>query len=337
MRRRVAGVVSVVGLAGLVTVTVPAVAALAADEGPLQTAGRAAEQVAFDGTLRVRWFDGNGERSDLLSVQAANGSVVVRGGSAAMASLHQRLVEHAGGVWDLLWPSDQVGSGRPPADRKYQLVNGPATTVADRPANVVEVRQGGAVLERLALDQATGLLLRREQYEEGAAGTAGTPPAAPSRTIEFETITFGSGVAAPDAPRTVVNVAPKVVTAPKAAQVLDGGYQRVGTYKRSGVTQALYSDGLYDLSVFQQEGRLDRSHLPSGAAIDLSNSRGVGYAWAGGHVVVWATSGIVYTAVSDAPLDQVLAAARSLPLATGSVSLIRRLRQVCRSLLRPLA
>src|SRR5437016_3997838 len=96
-------------VAGLALAALAAPPALAADDGPLQAAGRAAEQVAFEGTLRVRWFDGESQHSDVLSVQGANGSVVVRGGGAAMASLHQRLVEHAGGVWDLLWPSDQIG------------------------------------------------------------------------------------------------------------------------------------------------------------------------------------------------------------------------------------
>ncbi len=325
LRLPVAGL-PMVGLAVAALAGPPAVA-LASDEGPLQAAGRAAEQVSFEGKLRVRWLDGDAQRSDLLNVQGANGSVVVRGGGAAMASLHQRLVEHAGGVWDLLWPSDEIGSGRPPADRKYDLAAGPPTVVVNRPASVVEVRQGGALLERLALDQASGLLLRREQFEDGAAAT---------RTIEFEAIEIGGTTPAPDAPRTIVNVTPKVASAAKTVPTLDGGYQRVGVYKRSGVTQVLYSDGLYDLSIFEQAGRLDRSHLPAGSKVDLAAGKGLRYAWPGGHVVVWAESGMVYTAVSDAPLAQVLAAARSLPLASGSVSLLRRLRQVCRNLIQPL-
>jgi hypothetical protein len=322
MRRLVAGL-------AVATLAVPSGVALASDEGPLQVAGRAAEQLTFEGSLRVRWFDGEKQHSDVLTVQGANGLVVVRGGGAAMASLHRRLVEHAGGVWELLWPSDQIGSGRPPADQKYQLVNGPPVVVVDRPATVVEVRQGGALLERLALDQETGLLLRREQFEADAT--------AASRTIEFETLRIGAPPAMPDAPRTIVNVAPKVVSSPKTAAALDGGYQRVGVYKRSGVTQVLYSDGLYDLSIFQQAGRLDRTHLPAGSTVDLSTAHGLRYAWPGGHVVVWAAHGMVYTAVSDAPLTQVLAAARSMPLASGSVSLLRRLRQVCLNLIQPLA
>lgn len=319
-------------LAGLAIMACGAPAAVGvavADDAPLQAAGRAAEQVTFEGKLRVRWFDGAVQRSDLLTVQGANGSVVVRGGTAAMASLHQRLVEHAGGAWDLLWPSDQMAAGRPDPDLKYQIAPAAPTTVSGRPANVVEVRQGGALLERLALDQASGLLLRREQYED-----LGGPP---SRTIEFETVTIGGATPALDPPRTVVNASPDVVAKSKAAPALDGGYQRIGTYKRSGVTQLLYSDGLYDLSVFEQAGRLDKSHLPNGSKIELANSRGIRYAWPGGHVVVWATSGMVYTAVSDAPLDQVLAAVRSMPLTSAPASLLRRLRQVCRALIQPLS
>jgi len=318
-------------IAGLAIASLAALSAslVAAEESPLQRAGRGAARVNFEGTLRIRWFDGVTARSELLSVRGANGSVVVRGGVAAMASPGQRLVEHAGGVWDLLWPSDQVGSGRPDPALKYQIAAAAVATVSGRPANVIEVRHGGALLERLALDQASGLLLRREQFE-GAGGE-------PSRTVEFETVTVGGATAAPERPQTIVNVAPEPVAAPKAAAGLAGGYQRIGVYKRSGVTQLLYSDGLYDLSVFQQAGRLDRSHLPAGADVELAASTGVRYAWPGGHVVVWAASGMVYTAVSDAPLSQVLAAARSLPLTSGSPSLLRRLRQVCRALIQPLA
>jgi len=325
MKRLVAGL-AVAALAS------PSAVALASDDGPLQAAGRAAEQLNFQGTLRVRWSDGQAQHSDVLTVQAANGAVVVRGGGAAMASLHQRLVEHAAARTLAVHPADEIGAGRPPADQKYQLVSGAPVVVAGRTATVVEVRQGGALLERLALERESGLLLRREQFEDGA-----TSSPTPSRTIEFETLAIGPTTPPPDAPRTVVNVVPKVVSSPKTAVALDGGYQRVGVYKRSGVTQVLYSDGLYDLSIFQQAGRLDRRHLPPGASVDLASVHGLRYAWPGGHVVVWAAHGMVYTAISDAPLVQVLAAARSMPLVSGSVSLLQRLRAVCRNLIQPLS
>jgi sigma-E factor negative regulatory protein RseB len=222
------------------------------------------------------------------------------------------------------------------------MVSQPGPMVSNRASKVIEARRGGVLVERMYLDADTSLLLRREQFENGQG---------PSRTVEFETVTIGpaspsldfpSPSPSPPSPSKVVNAAPKVVAAAhlpagmSAPPILADGYQRVGLYKRSNSVQAVYSDGLYDLSVFGQRGRLDASEVPEGSRVTIRDSKGRRYAWAGGHVVLWHDGGTVYTAVSDAPLDQLLAAVRSLPTVTGSVSLLRRLRQVCRALVQPL-
>lgn len=322
-------------VAALSLVAAPAtVAGADGDDRPLQVAGDAAAKLTFVGVLQVRWSDGHHDHQEILSVQAADGSVVVRGGTSVMASPQQRLVEHAGGVWNLLWPVDVVGSGRPSPNLKYQLVDAAPVVVSERPARVVEVRRGGSLLERLALDQATGLLLRREQFEDGTH---------PYRTVEFESIVLGGSTPSPAMPRNVVNATPKVMRVAKvpagvsAPGDLTDGYARVGLYRRSGVVQALYSDGLYDLSVFEQPGRLDRGRLPTGTPVTVQGHAGRHYAWPGGHVVVWEASGTVYTAVSDAPLQQVVTAVRSLPAPAPSHPFLRQLRQVCRTLIQPLA
>jgi sigma-E factor negative regulatory protein RseB len=190
------------------------------------------------------------------------------------------------------------------------------------------------LLERLFLDQETSLLLRREQFEHGNA---------PSRTIEFSSIDFDGPPVVPDPPERIVNLSPKRVSADKvpsgvsAPVALADGYERLGLFRRpGGVVQVQYSDGLYDLSVFQQQGRLDRNGLPAASRVTVGNASSWHYAWPGGHVVLWEGDGTVYTAVSDAPLDQVLAAARSVPPARGAASLLSRLRQACRTLIQPL-
>jgi hypothetical protein len=304
-------------------------------EQPLQTAGEAASRLSFVGVLQVQWSDGREEHSAILSVRAANGSVIVKGDNAVMASPQQRLVEHAGGVWDLLWPVDQVGMGRPPAIRKYQMVDGSPVIVSSRPARVVEVHRGTALVERLAFDQETGLLLRREQFEDSAAR--------PSRTVQFQSVSFDPVLPVPATPQKIVDTAPEAVTAAKPPSgvspptALADGYERIGLYRHTGVLQTLYSDGLYDLSVFQQQGRLDRHKLPAGPTVAVHGTRGRHYVWPGGHVVVWEASGNVYTAVSDAPLQQIVTAVRSLPPTRATRPLLRQLRQVCRALVQPLA
>ncbi|HEX2118699.1 MAG TPA: hypothetical protein VHF91_05920, partial [Acidimicrobiales bacterium] len=62
------------------------------------------------------------------------------------------------------------------------------------------------------------------------------------------------------------------------------------------------------------------------------------YAWPGGQLVVWSDGGRVFTAVSDAPAEQVLAAARSLPPIPGrELSLLAKIRRACQALMEPLS
>lgn len=299
-------------------------------EAPLETAARAAAEVPFTGTLVVQWTDGPVLREERLEVEGMNGSMVAYGGTQVMASSTQRLVAR-GDQWNLLWLGSSSDVSRPAIEGKYELVELPPATVAERPVRVVEAREQGTVVERLSLDQATGLLLRREHYEAGAA---------PDRVVTFESITIGVPGRRVEPPSRVVGEAPRVVSAPQPAGVsapdaLAGGYLRVGVFRKSGVVQARYSDGLFDLSVFEQDGRLDRSHLPAGERLTIGPLNGWHYEWAGGHVVIWQRSGTVFTAVSDAPLDDVVSAVASLPPATARVPFVSRLRQVCRTLVQP--
>lgn len=321
-------------VAAAVSASVPAAAdPTTADEEPLRTAGRAAEHVSFVGVLRMRWSEQGVDHNETVLVQGADGAVVVRGATAVMALPRNRLVQH-GQQWDLLWPVPREGQDRPEASAKYQLTSGAPAQVAGRSSRMIEVRDDGMLLERLYLDAETGLLLRREQFEKGTG---------PTRSIGFEAVVIGSASEAPRPPVSVVDAAPRLVAATQlpdrlsAPPQLPDGYRRVGVYRRSGVTQVLYSDGLYELSVFQQEGRLDRSGLPAGDQVSLRGKRGWHDVWPGGHVVVWQAGGLVHTAVSDAPMDQVLAAVRALPVVQRSPSLLERLRGVCRSLVQPLA
>ncbi|MEW6152774.1 MAG: hypothetical protein AB1673_02135 [Actinomycetota bacterium] len=333
-----AAVGAVVAVVASVTVASPLTAGSTAppagfDEQPLQAAGQAAAEVAFVGALRVTWSEGDRRHSESLLVQGGDGAVLVRGGNQVLASEGARLVEHAGGRWDLLSPPGSAPAGRPALRTKYQLTSYGGEPVVGRSTRVVEVRHGGVLLERLSLDDETGLLLRREQFAGGPS---------PTRVVEFETLTIGEATV-PTVPTRVFDAAPEVVPATKvpssvsAPATLAGGYRLVGVYKRGGVAQVVYSDGLYDLSVFQQPGRLDRGKGPAGDPVVVGDHRGSHLAWAGGHIVTWEGGGTVHTALSDAPLAQLLPAAASLPLAGSPSPFLRRLRQVCRALVQPFA
>lgn len=320
-------------LAGL---AVPVVRA--AGPAPLDQARHAAEHIAFEGVLQVQWREGDATRSERLRVEAAGGSLMVRGANLVMAQPELgRMVSHGGGGWQEMWlPSLERGT-RPDSMTKYRStgpVDGPR--VAGRTTKVMEVHEGGKLLERIYLDAQTNLLLARDQFD-GSGELV--------RRLAFESLELDPSSPAPTPPKSPELRAPEAVdpealpSSAPAPEALADGYQRMGVYRNGPVLHVLYSDGLYDLSLFEQDGRLRRSDLPpSGQRVDLGEATGWRYPWPGGQLVVWSSGGKVFTAVSDAPADQVVAAVRSLPrVPERELSLLGKIRRACQALMEPLA
>lgn len=333
MRSRAAGT-AVLVLAGTLATVVPVAAtpAAAADRGstnPLEDARRAAGQTSFVGVMQVRWLDGSQPRVERVTVQADRGSLVFKGGTELMAApTSERLVDHGDG-WDVIWPAGLGPGSRPDATAKYEIAERPGPPVAGLPTTVYDIRRDGRLRERLHLYSETSLLLSREQFDERGEVV---------RFVGFEALRLEpSAPVSPPAPTGRGRDVPRALNVSAGADLADG-FQRLGVYRRSGVTQALYSDGLYDLSVFQQQGRLRRGDLPArGVEVDIGGSTGWRYAWPGGNLVVWQAGQSVLTTVSDAPLDQVLAAARSVPRpAARQASFWTKLRAACATLVQPL-
>jgi negative regulator of sigma E activity len=202
-------------------------------------------------------------------------------------------------------------------------------------ADVLEVRQDDLLRERLYLDSQTGVLLRRDQFD-GAGNT--------DRKVEFKTLTIGAPERPAQLPASTVDQAARLVSAaarPSAGLAplgLADGYRRLGVYRQTGVLHVLYSDGLYDLSLFEQHGRLTQSGLPPGGnRVKVGTATGRVYAWPGGHMVIWQAGANAMTMVSDAPIDQLLRAADSVRVGDSSPSLLSRLRQAARALVAPIS
>jgi hypothetical protein len=305
---------------------------------PLEQARHAAEHTVFEGVLEVRWRDGDETRSERLRVEAAGGSLMVRGANLVMARPdYGRLLAHGGGGWEEMWLPSRAPSTRPDGASKYRTTaaaTGPP--VAGRPTKVVEIHTGGTLLERIYLDTETNLLLERDQYDSQGAVV---------RRLAFESLTIGNLAEPLTAPRSPAQHAPDEVHpdrlgSPAAApETLADGYQRMGVYKSGSVLQVLYSDGVYDLSLFQQQGRLRGSDLPGkGERVSVRGETGWRYPWPGGQLVVWSAGGRVFTAVSDAPADQVLTAVRSLPkVPQRELSFFGKVRRAAQALVQPLA
>jgi anti-sigma factor RsiW len=209
---------------------------------------------------------------------------------------------------------------------KYQVENGPVEAVAGRLAVDVSLREQGALVEQLALDSQTGRVLRRAEFDGSGHRV---------RLVEVER----ADAAAQPVSTTVpglgpVDTVPKLAAPFRARMVLDGGYRRQAVYAWDQVVDAVYSDGMHTLSVFAQAGRLSGVELPAGAdtwSLGTAGPRARHFRWPGGEVMVWQAGGVVYTAVGDAPAEDLRKAAASIP-GGRSLSATARLRRTSRAM-----
>jgi negative regulator of sigma E activity len=212
--------------------------------------------------------------------------------------------------WLTVW-SQQAAPEVPPASEKWVLSVRDGPTVAGRPTRQVDAtdRHDDRVRERLYLDESTNLLLRREQLD-----TRGRTV----RAVGFTSIGEPAGALigaipaeAPRAPARSTSRQPRVlreVAAPfRAPRNAGDRFRLAGRYDEDhGTLHLFYSDGLFSVSVFEQEGDLDPTGLPAGAESRTLGGRDVRqYRTPGGVVMVWQSGDVVYTTVSDAPVDQI--------------------------------
>lgn len=296
--------------------TVPA----AAGDDPFDDARQAVARLRFTAAVSVQWVDDFGPHVAVVTVTSDRGRFQVNGP----------------GDGSLLWSTGTALLDPPPPSRKYQLRTGEAEPVAGRPVTAVEIRSSGVVRERLAVDRETGLLLRREQLD----GTG-----RPVRIVSVENLALLPDDTAPSEPGPEADREPPVEAGGmrpvafgslpgrmRAATALAQGYEHVATYRQGLLVQLVYSDGLHGLSVFAQPGRLDRGSLPDGGRpVRLGRWSGVVYDWPGGEAVTWEAADVVYTVVGNGPVEEVLAAAASVP-GPSSPSILSRARQRSRAM-----
>ncbi len=306
---------------------------------PLEQARHAAEHTVFEGVLEVRWRDGDETRSERLRVEAAGGSLIVRGANLVMARPeHGRLLAHGGGGWEEMWLPSLAPSARPDGTAKYRTTAPvPGPPVAGRPTKVVEVHTAGTLLERVYLDTETNLLLERDQYDRQGAVV---------RRLAFESLTIGSPAEPLSPPRSPAQHAPDAGLAGPPALAGGGSGQPGRRLPADGDLQerlrapgALQRRALRPVPV-RAAGPccVDRTCPDKGERVSVRGATGWRYPWPGGQLVVWSAGGRVFTAVSDAPADQVLTAVRSLPkVPGGELSLLGKIRRAAQALVQPLA
>lgn len=273
----------------------------------LKRSRQAAAGNEFRGTMVVAWREGGELRSRHVAVRVIDG-VLHMGDNRVVSAGSRRLLKTSSG-WRLLWSgSSKVKTPDPTRKYRFRVMN--ETLVAGRTAiPVVIVREGERnARERLYFDQASGLLLRRDQLDENGKvirRVAFTEISAPERATGADAgdLPDASHKAANRGPWALHEV-PDDLSAPKR---IGDGFVLLGVYGQpGGSTQLYYSDGVIGLSVFETAGDLAWDELPAGGWwTTLEGSRARVYPTAAGTAVVWEHHDVTYTCVTDGPMDEV--------------------------------
>jgi hypothetical protein len=273
----------------------------------LSDSRRAAEEHDFAGVLEVTWSDASGSRSHEVPVTNTGGVLALGDEGQVVVEGPRRFVHETQG-WFAVWSSaDQPAVPSPSQKWDLRVREGPV--VAGRTTRAVEVaeRGDGPVRERLSFDVSTGILLRRELLDRRgdivrSVGfvSIGDTPGAFFGAVPAET---------PRAPRSSAARQPHAIDSVgspfRAPERAGDGFRLSGRYRDTdGTVQLFYSDGLFGVSVFEQEGELDWNELPEGEARTVGDHDARQYRTPTGVVTVWESGDVVYTTVADAPADQ---------------------------------
>jgi negative regulator of sigma E activity len=307
----------------------PTARATASSEDPLDDARKAAAETPFSGSVTLQWREGSVLHTEHLKVRGSHGAVLAEGGRSAMAVGNERLVYMPGDGWHELWPSGLGATGHPAIDSAYETRAVGRGAVAGYDTTVVEIRKNGVVRERLDLDAATKLVLRRQQYDR--RGVVERAFVFDQARVPDPAVTTPTMPPAPkhDGPASLAST--RVPRSEQVPGLLADGFRRLGAYEHAGIVQLVYGDGLYDLSLFQQHGRLETSDLPAHRrTVRFDGRTAWQFSWPGGEGLTWTAGRTVYTLVGDVPPDDLVAVATSVPV-HGSTSVAHRLRQACRA------
>ncbi|AWS46689.1 hypothetical protein DKM19_40745 [Streptosporangium sp. 'caverna'] len=194
--------------------------------------------------------------------------------------------------------------------RNYRVVAAGRGRACGRPARLANVlRQDGTVAARYWLDEAGGLVLRRELLDGHGkvvhAGAFVDLTLDPARKGAVPVMTTG-GFSLTEVPRLFAG-------GWHFPRALPGRLELFAAHNTSpGYLYLGYSDGLSVVSVFIQSGVLDEERL-QGWHAEQRSGHTIWIRDSAGQETIWASGGHVYTVFADAPADMVDAAVAALP------------------------
>ncbi|HYO31724.1 MAG TPA: sigma-E factor regulatory protein RseB domain-containing protein [Nocardioidaceae bacterium] len=279
----------------------------------LQRAVWAPDHYAYHGVKNVRTYEEDGTSEVRLTIQHSpqqGTNIDVREGSWSDASTTFVAQQPARG------PARGLDTGPLRLlDDAYDLAVVSSARVLGRPATVVRASSDGAVTADFWVDDASGLLLRRDLYEGGQL----------VRSTRFTQLRLlDDGFLTHLSPALTVPTATPVATT-SAAVLHDDGWVCPSTLARGftltrlehldtagDVMRASYSDGLSSVSLFQQRGRLDPAALTRFSR--TTPAHGELFVRFGVPTVAVSQSGdTVYALVTDAPPAVAKAVIAGLP------------------------
>jgi hypothetical protein len=334
--RRVAAVLALT-VALVAAVAGPAAATDHRWRGVLDRAAQAAEKRAYVGeSLWITYDDGEPSVSTFMVQSTGDGEITVADRTRYAVRLGDdggSLADHERG-WFFPLPAADLAKAHKGLNRlesKYDVEIVGREQLLDRPCLRLEItrRSDGQLVERLWVDDTSGLLLRRETY--AGADTLlrmvsylrlDLDPSA-SRLGDEVRATRGQRPGQVRREQLVLDVDDQGRAALRSAgwvvpEELPGGYLTDGAFavsaEQTQPLQTVYSDGLYTVSLFEQRGSLDPATLPEGAVISEAYGFPT-YTWKGAvpQRVVWEARGSTWSLVGDAPPDEFAAIIRSLP------------------------
>lgn len=282
----------------------------------LERASRAPATTPYSGVQFVSAWSSHGATSVVVEVvhQPGHGTTV-RSDGTAQAPAADTFLPAGNGEPSLLGAATTLTL----LAGNYRVQAVGRTTVAGRPADLVEARRSGsgALAARFWLDRATGLVLRREVYDEDGRAT---------RASAFVQVEVGRAAVTPHLPPALPDAWADAVASADLAGMRERGWQcptqlpgsltlvdaRRGGAPGARILHLSYSDGLAALSLFQQRGRLDEERLEGYRRTEVGGAPvyvrdGVPQR------LVWSARGTVFTVVADAPPRTVEGVVGALP------------------------
>lgn len=286
----------------------------------LEEAVAAATTTSYEASMVVIVLDAQGPgvtevqlrkgRDGDLAISAAESWLIARGDGAMLFKEDAEQLLHVGQVHALPFAMAEV-------ERNYDVDVAGRAELSTGPAVAIAFRRGGALSERLFVDDETGLVVRRETYDQGGQ---------PVRVTVLQQLRVTNTAMEPlagggeDALGSRIQLAPEDVSRieghdwPVPTAVGDGFDLRVAfAIDRAAAVQLVYSDGLYTVSLLEQPGSVDAEAL-AGAVREVHEGIPV-YRWPAMEPLrmVWNGDGHTFTAVTDAPAGVLLDVVRDLP------------------------